>query len=99
VAGVGLRFALLGFSIGHAVFPYLIMKYSSIIVRAFQSQSDFDNNSGCVVEFTFDTIKEAKARAKYYLTEEYRKSSEAADRLQYSQVVADGQCVADFFGK
>lgn len=70
----------------------------TIAVLAAESQTVLEH-SGAAVSFEFDTIREAKERAKYYLTEEYRVRSEASERLGYSQVVVDGECVADYFGK
>ena len=67
-----------------------------ITVRAYQSFEDM--NSGCDIESEFDTIREAKQRAKYYLSEEFRISAEASKRLTYAQIInADGVCIEDFF--
>jgi hypothetical protein len=69
------------------------------LVQAADSQDALES-LGSNVEFEFDTLKEAKSRARYYLTEDYRRVCEAADVLGYSRVMnADGQCVADFFRK
>lgn len=56
-------------------------------------------NDGCDVEQECETIAHAKKRAKYYLTEEYMRSSESTTMLGYSRVVVNGQCEYDFFGK
>lgn len=53
----------------------------------------------CDIVDSFDTIREAKARAKYYLTDEYQRVVEAAEPLKYAQVVVDDGCVADYFRK
>lgn len=44
----------------------------------------------------FSNIKEAKARAKYYLTADYQRASESSERLGYARVLLNGDCVADF---
>ncbi len=51
----------------------------------------------CDVVNEFDTIGEAKKRAKYYLTDEYQRQSEASSPLGYAQVVVNGNCVWDAF--
>jgi hypothetical protein len=48
------------------------------------------------VESSFDTIAEAKKRAKYYLTTEYQNVCEAATRLTYSQVVVNDIVMYDY---
>lgn len=68
-----------------------------IKVLAADSQDEMERR-GAEIEFSFDTVKEAKERAKYYLTEEYRRVSESSRRLGYAQVLVNGTCVADFFG-
>ena len=46
-----------------------------------------------------ETIKEAKAEAKRYLTEDYRILAEASETMRYSQVLVDGECLYDYFAK
>jgi len=55
-------------------------------------------NDGAEVEMIFDTVKEAKTHANYYTSEAFRIVSEASDRLGYSQVLVNGECVYDHFG-
>lgn len=70
-----------------------------IIVLAARTQDELDAKGADVeVRNGYDTIAEAKKRAKYFLTEEYRLVSEASERLGYSQVLVNGECVADYFG-
>jgi hypothetical protein len=75
------------------------MKEQSIKVIAAESQEKFefdgieDHSQYC------DTIKEAKERAKYFLTEEYRRVSETTIRLTYAQVLVNGKCRYDYFAK
>lgn len=69
----------------------------TITVLAFQSWQDFHNQSGAVAESTFDTLREARARARYYLTDAFQASGELAAPLHYSQVLVDGECVSDYF--
>jgi hypothetical protein len=66
-------------------------------VLAAWDQDDLDR-SGAVIEDGYDTLKEAKHRAKYYLTDEYQRGGEMSRPLGYSQVRNQaGECVADFF--
>lgn len=68
-----------------------------ITVRACRNSDDYER--GWDAEEThIDTVKEAKARAKYFLTEQYRNASEASERLAYSQVVVNGEVLYDYFG-
>lgn len=48
-------------------------------------------------ETEWETIKTAKAKAKYYLSEEYMRVCESATRLGYAQVLVNGDCIADYF--
>jgi hypothetical protein len=74
----------------------LIMKI--IEVHAGRNQEEVLNRQ-CEVVQQFDTIAEAKKKAKYYLSAEYQKYCEASEPLRYSQVVVNGDCVADYFSK
>lgn len=57
-------------------------------------------NKGADVEDTYcETAVEARRRARYLLTEEYRLASESSSLLGYSRVLLNGVCVADYFGK
>jgi hypothetical protein len=68
-----------------------------IVILAAGSQDELENKGAAVAEDASDlTLKAAKARAKYYLTEEYRHVIEASERLGYSQVLVNGECVADY---
>lgn len=71
----------------------------TIMALGFQTFEDYDQRRGCVIEYECDTIAEAKQKAKQMLTEEYRQSSEASERLMYSQVTVNGVCEYDYFGK
>jgi hypothetical protein len=70
----------------------------TIMAVGFQTFEDYEQQRGCVIDHECDTVKEAKARAKRFLTEEYRRNSEASARLAYSQVTVNGECVQDYFG-
>jgi hypothetical protein len=73
---------------------------STYEVRAAQTQDAVLDGQCDVIETHYETIKEAKARAKYLLTDEYAKASESeAGPLAYAQVLKDGECVADYFRK
>jgi len=54
--------------------------------------------TGADVEFEFDTLADAKRRAKYYLTDDYRQVCNVTECLGYAQVLVDGEVVADYFG-
>lgn len=70
-----------------------------IIVLAARSQEELAGNGADVEETHFETVAEAKKRAKYLLTDEARIAAEASELLGYSKVLVNGECVADFFGK
>ncbi len=72
-------------------------RYKSIEVVAAINQEYLELQGSEVIDDKCDTIGEAKRRAKYYLTEEYRNASEASTRLTYSQVLVDGVCLYDYF--
>ena len=57
-------------------------------------------NDGFDVSYRADTLQEAKARARYLLSDEYRRASEASTRLGYAHVInAASECVADYFNE
>ena len=68
-----------------------------ITILAFQTFGDYEHDLGCVIEEQHDTVAEAKRRARYVLSEEYRVSSEASTRLGYSQVRVGDEIRHDFF--
>jgi uncharacterized protein (DUF1330 family) len=55
-------------------------------------------NDGAAIVMEFDTVKEAKKHAQYYTSEAFRVVSEASQRLGYSRVTVNGECVYDHFG-
>ncbi len=70
-----------------------------IVVKAAETQEKLMND-GCDVDNNCcETVAEAKKRAKYYLTTEYMNRSESTVMMGYAQVLVNGECVADFFGK
>jgi hypothetical protein len=71
------------------------MKQRQITVLAAESQ-DMLESHGASVEQLFDTIGEAKKRAKYYLTEDYMNVCESSTKLGYARVLVNGDCVADY---
>ena len=73
------------------------MSDRKIIVKAARTQ-EYVENGQCDVVFEFDTLKEARTRAKYYLSDDYRRTSESSERLGYSAVFVNGECVNDYFG-
>jgi hypothetical protein len=70
-----------------------------IEVLAAENQEDLENLGANYYSDHCDTIKEAKILAKRYLTEEYRISAESSVKMGYSQVLVNGECLYDFFGK
>ncbi len=68
----------------------------TIFVLACESQRDVLDGQ-CAVSDECDTVKEAKHRAKYVLTDAFQRSCEMARPLGYSQVVVNGECVYDYF--
>ena len=72
-------------------------KQKQITVRACRNANDYER--GWDVEDTNqETITVARQRAMYYLTDTYRKNSEASERLMYSQVLVNGEVIHDYFG-
>lgn len=69
-----------------------------IEVRAARSQRDVLNHE-CDIVDEFDTIAEAKRKAKHYLSDEYQRLIEASEPMRYAQVVVSGECVVDYFRK
>jgi hypothetical protein len=67
-----------------------------IIVLAAGSQERLDSNGADVEEKHCETLTEAKRRARYLLTEEYRIASECSERLGYARVLVNGKCIADY---
>ena len=70
-----------------------------IKVVAFQTFEDYEQHRGCVVDYEYDTVKQAKDRAKYMLTDRYQAAAEAAEPLRYAQVTVGGEVRHDFFRK
>ena len=69
----------------------------TITVLAAVNQRSLETNGADVEQTQCETVKEAKERAKYYLTEDFMRASESAVRLGYSQVLVDGKVLHDFF--
>ena len=69
-----------------------------IVILAARTQEELRAKGADVEETQCLTVAEAKRRAKYFLTEEYRVACEASEKIGYSQVLVDGSCVADYFG-
>ena len=67
-----------------------------ITVLTATSQDTVDTDS---FEIECQTIAEAKKRAKYHLTEDYMNMCEMSAPYGYSQVLVNGVCEYDFFGK
>jgi hypothetical protein len=70
-------------------------KRKVILVEVADSLDSF-NESGPVLVDEFDTLKEAKARAKWWLTEEAMNRIERSERFGYAVVTVDGECRAEY---
>lgn len=71
----------------------------TITVLAARTQLLLEDGQCDVVDTNCGTVTEARHRARYLLTDEAMRNAEASQPLGYSQVVVDGQCVADYFRK
>jgi hypothetical protein len=71
---------------------YASHTYRQVINRDRDLQCTFGENY-------FDSIKEAKARLKRIMSEDYRISSEMSEPIRYGQIVVNGECVYDCFAK
>lgn len=74
------------------------MNEKSISVIVARSQAEFEQNGYDFDQDGFCTLKEAKARAKYYLTREYAQhvqEDNSATPYGYAQVCVNGECVWD----
>lgn len=69
------------------------------VVLAAKDIETLENRGADVEEKHCETGVEARRRARYLLTEEYRVNSESSERLGYSRVLANGTCVADYFAR
>lgn len=72
------------------------MRYKNITI--FAGYSTKERHGGWQYEDTFcETIKEAKKRAKYLLTEDYQRLGEMSEPFKYAQVVGDGDVLYEFY--
>jgi hypothetical protein len=62
-----------------------------IKVLAARTQDELETKGADVEDVHFETVAEAKKRAKYLLTEAFRHTSESSDRLGYSQMLVNGE--------
>jgi len=74
-------------------------KSKVIRVLTFQTHADFEQRRGCVTDFDYDTIKDAKHHAKLALTDDYARSNEMSNPLEYAQVTVNDEVIYDFFRK
>lgn len=53
----------------------------------------------CDIIYEVDTIKEAKERAKYYVSGRHEKylGADAGEPMRYAQVTVNGECHSEFF--
>jgi hypothetical protein len=69
----------------------------TITVLAAASLDALEAHGADVEDVHFETVAEAKRRARYLLTEAYRAASESGARLGYARVLVDGECRYDCF--
>lgn len=74
------------------------MQTKTIEVRAAKTQAAVLNHQ-CDIVVQFDTIAEAKRKAKYYLTDDYQRVIESSEPIRYAQVVVNDVCEFDYFRK
>ena len=67
-----------------------------VLVWAYQDP-DGHESPGFVQDF--ETLKEAKVKARHYLTDEYMNTCEASQPYSYSQVVRGADVLEEYFGK
>ena len=79
--------------------PSRIATDKTIEVLAAVDIDTLESRGSDVWEPHCETVADAKRRARYLLTDEYRIASECSTRLGYARVVVDGVCVADYFGQ
>ena len=71
---------------------------SSYTIYAYRSQETIDD--GCDYDTTADTLAEAKKRARYTVSEEFRQSAEMSTVLGYAQVRNEAdEVIFDCFSK
>lgn len=76
------------------------MKRRRVIkVLAAESREAFERLGAVVVLDHFQTLRQARERARHLLTEDYRLTCEASERLGYAQVLVNEECEYDFFGE
>ena len=75
------------------------MKEKVIELEVADTQTNVERGQ-CDICETFDTIKEARARAKLWLDPEfYRRASETDNVMRYARIMVNGECLYDFFAK
>lgn len=70
-----------------------------IAILAARTQEDLETKGADVEEIHFQTIGEAKQRARYLLTEEYQRITESSYQLGYAQIRVNGHVSRDYFRK
>ena len=75
------------------------MKTKECILEVADTQANVERGS-CDFWERFDTIKEAKERARNLLNPEfYQRLSESSGVMRYARIMVDGECLYDFFAK
>ncbi len=65
------------------------------ILEAATTQEKVESGQ-CDLIQEFDSIKEAKLRAKYVLTENFAQNNEMKEKFGYARIMVDGECRADY---
>lgn len=67
-------------------------------VKAARTQEKVEAGQ-CDVSCAADTLKEAKAKAKYMLSEEWARAAEMSEPFGYVAIVRDGELIDELFAK
>lgn len=73
------------------------MRYQKIVLESAETQERVEARECTVWEDYFDTMADAKRRAKYVISDDYKRSAELSQPLGYARIMGDGECVYDFF--
>lgn len=69
------------------------MKTITLLVALSREALD---NDGATLSGTCDTVKEAKIRARYYMSAKYAKRAELSEPLGFARVTIDGEVVFEW---
>lgn len=75
------------------------MKADSLPLRVLVARSQEAFRNGCDDVRECDTVKEAKAFARYSLTEAYQKSGEFSEPMNCARVMRGDECLEEYWRK